>query len=79
VRALEAFALERRRDGAYSWAAYQDTADPSIYREVFLVVSWSEHLRQHERVSNADRASQDGLGMFLTDEPVVRHNVRPKS
>ncbi len=79
VRALEAFALERRRDGAYGWAAYQDTADPSVYREVFFVVSWSEHLRQHERVTNADRASQDGLSVFLAGEPVVRHNVRPKN
>jgi len=79
VKAIEAYSAERRRDGAYSWAVYQDTADPSVYREVFLVVSWSEHLRQHERVTNADRALQDGLSVFLTGEPVVRHNVRPRS
>ena len=79
VKAIEAYSAERRRDGAYSWSIYQDTADPSVYREVFLVVSWSEHLRQHERVTNADRATQEGLSVFLTGEPVVRHNVRPRS
>ena len=36
VRALEAYSVERRRDGAYSWAVYQDTADAAVYREVFL-------------------------------------------
>lgn len=77
VKAIEAYSAERRRDGAYSWAVYQDTADTSVYREVFLVASWSEHMRQHERVTNADRAVQEGFSVFLTGEPMIRHNVRP--
>lgn len=69
VRALEAFSVERRRDGAYSWAVYQDMADLSVYREVFLVVSWSEHLPQHERVTNADRAPRTSSASFLPASP----------
>jgi MFS family permease len=78
VRELERLSLERRRDGAYSWGLYQDTAEPALYREIFLIVSWSEHLRQHDRVTNADRAVQDCLDAFLDSAPVVRHNVRPR-
>src|SRR6185437_2219600 len=59
LRALEQLSRERRRDGAYAWGAFEDTAEPGRYVETFLVESWLEHLRQHERVTHADRALQD--------------------
>jgi hypothetical protein len=34
---------ERRRDGAYRWGVFEDTADPSRFVETFLVDSWLEH------------------------------------
>jgi Transmembrane secretion effector len=44
--------------------------------EVFLVASWLEHLRQHERVTNADRLVQECVHTFqLTDAPKVIHFV----
>lgn len=46
----------RRRDGATSWGLFQDLADGSRFVETFLVPSWAEHLRQHERVTVADQA-----------------------
>jgi hypothetical protein len=54
VAALDRLGRERRRDGAYRWGVFEDTADPSRFVETFLVDSWLEHLRQHERVTNAD-------------------------
>ena len=38
--------------------------------------SWMEHLRQHERVTNADRVVQDAVDRFHHDgEPKVTHFV----
>lgn len=45
---------QRRRDGAYQWGLVQDAADPERFIEYFLVESWLEHQRQHERVTHAD-------------------------
>ena len=45
----------RLRDGAMQWGLFVDSADPTLHTEVFLVKSWIEHLRQHERVTHADR------------------------
>jgi quinol monooxygenase YgiN len=67
---------ERRRDGAYRWGVFEDAAEAGRILETFLVESWMEHLRQHERVTNADRIVQDVLeGLDLTGEPKVTHFV----
>jgi MFS family permease len=47
--------FSRRRTGASSWRIWRDSADPSRFLEQFVVASWQEHLRQHERVSVRDQ------------------------
>jgi hypothetical protein len=54
LSALQRLARERRRDGAYAWGVYEDMAEQGRYLETFLVESWLEHLRRHERVTRAD-------------------------
>jgi hypothetical protein len=65
----------RRRDGATRWGLYVDPADPTRYLEVFLVDSWAEHLRQHERVTVADRAVEERAQAFHRGPapPAVSH------
>jgi predicted MFS family arabinose efflux permease len=60
----------RRRTGAYQWGLFRDLADPERFVETFVVASWAEHLRQHERrtASFADRLE---LSRAYTSEPVV--------
>ena len=67
----------RRRDGAIHWGVYEDTAAPGMVIETFTVESWLEHLRQHDRVTNADRVQQEALAAYLIGDgpPVVRHFV----
>ncbi|MDC7786042.1 MFS transporter [Rhodoplanes sp. TEM] len=52
---------ERRRDGAYAWAVFDDAATEGRYVETFMVESWLEHLRQHERITRAARVLQDEI------------------
>jgi hypothetical protein len=46
------------------WGLFQDTADPSRYFEIFAAESWAEHLRQHERVTIADREIENYVRSF---------------
>jgi MFS family permease len=46
----------RQRDGAIRWNVLRDTADPQRYIESFVTESWADHLRQHERVTEENRA-----------------------
>jgi MFS family permease len=75
LRALAALARERKRDGAYDWGIFEDTAEVGRFLETFLVESWAEHLRQHERVTKADRLIQKRVRHFLRSEPVVTHLI----
>src|SRR5262249_14816540 len=69
-------AEERRRDGAYAWGVYEDVAVEGRMVETFLVESWLEHLRQHERVTNADRVLEDAVNRFhCTGAPKISHLI----
>jgi MFS family permease len=67
----------RRRDGAVSWAVYQDPGKTGRYVESFVVESWMEHLRQHERVTASDRAVEERIRRFHVGgtPPVVTHLI----
>ena len=56
---LEGTRFSRRRTGASAWRLWRDSAEPSRILEQFVVVSWEEHLRQHERVTARDQARLD--------------------
>jgi MFS family permease len=75
--AIRPLRAARLRDGAFRWDLFQDFADPARIVEVFLVESWVEHLRQHERVTEADRIIQEHLlTLHQADTPpLVSHLV----
>jgi MFS family permease len=75
LTALQRLARERRRDGAYAWDVYEDTAEQGRYLETFLVESWLEHLRQHERVTKADRIVESQVGRYLQSPAKISHFV----
>jgi MFS family permease len=65
----------RRRDGAISWGLLADVQQPDRYTETFVVESWLEHLRQHERVTVTDRAVLEKARSFHlgAEAPRVTH------
>jgi hypothetical protein len=76
LAALATLGHERRRDGAYAWDVFEDAADDRRFVETFLLESWLEHLRQHERVTNADRVAQEAVRRFqMNGAPKVTHFV----
>jgi MFS family permease len=76
LSAIRALGEQRRRDGAYAWDIFEDAAEEGRYLETFCVASWLEHLRQHHRVTNADRIVQNAIRDFsAAGEPKVTHFV----
>jgi hypothetical protein len=63
-RAIQKLGRIRRRDGASRWGIFHDVADPGRRLETFLVESWSEHMRQHARFTEADCATEDAVRAF---------------
>ena len=64
----------RRRDGAIRWGLFEDAATPGRYIETFVVESWAEHLRQHERVTISDRETEvAGLRLSSRRRPAQSH------
>src|SRR5437899_7422283 len=79
LEAIHEYGRVRRRDGAYRWGVYRALEDADRYIETFLIRSWAEHLRQHERSTKADREIEERLRTYVTGAPKVRHLVAAES
>jgi len=77
--AIRLLGAHRRRDGAFAWGVYEDTERQNHFIESFHIESWLEHLRQHERVTDADRELQSEIRALLMADtaPTVAHYVAP--
>ncbi len=73
--AMHALGRIRLRDGAIRWGIFQDAAALNRHVESFLVENWAEHLRQHERVTVADREIEEFVKHFhrSLQPPVTTH------
>jgi MFS family permease len=75
VEAAHRLGRMRRRDGATRWGIYRDTESPDTYVETFIVQSWAEHLRQHERSVRADQGVEDAVHRTVKGTSKVRHFI----
>jgi MFS family permease len=66
---------QRRRTGARRWGLYRDLAAPDLVLEIFVVESWAEHLRQHDRRTATDLAALDLVRPFVKGDVAVGHYV----
>jgi len=80
LAALVPLCHERRRDGAYDWNVFEDTTHPERMIETFLTDSWLDHLRQHQRVTRADRAQEERVQRLAREPPRITHYIaaRPR-
>ena len=79
LRAMQDYERVRRRDGASRWGLYRDLERPAVYLETFIVVSWAEHLRQHERLTRGDSDLEQLVTSLARGEPIVRHLIHAQS
>jgi MFS family permease len=79
LSALYELQHERLRDGASSWGIFEDTSQSGRFLETFLVSSWTEHLRQHQRVTNADYVLQQRIIGLLQEQQKITHFVAPRA
>jgi MFS family permease len=79
--AMQPVQEQRLRDGALRSGLYSDPVDPSRYIETFVVESWAEHLRQHERVTVSDRVAEDRARAFHIGDtpPATSHYIDARS
>ena len=75
IETMHRYGRIRRRDGASRWGICRDLETPGVYVETFVVSSWAEHLRQHDRLTRADRHLEERIGSFVIGETRVRHLI----
>jgi hypothetical protein len=80
-QAMAKLEIVRRRDGARRWGIFRDAADLERLLETFVVASWGEHMRQHERVTVMDREIEECVQALQKPgtKPSVAHLIAPPS
>lgn len=74
---MQKMRMIRRRDGAFMWELFSDIEQPDRIVECFMVESWIEHMRQHERATVTDREVTEKAHSFHlgSKRPKVVHMV----
>ena len=75
ARGMRRVERQRRRTGARHWGLYRDLAAPDIHLEVFVVESWAEHLRQHQRRTATDLAVHDAVQQYVKGDLSASHFI----
>jgi hypothetical protein len=59
------------------WGLFQDPVDIGHYLEIRIADTWTEHIRQHERVTKNVQILEDRIRALLKDgpEPIVSHYI----
>jgi MFS family permease len=80
TKAMDDVRRERLRDGAMRWGLFTDSANPNRFVETFLLESWVEHMRQHERVTKSDRMAKELARAFHigAGTPKIVHLIHAK-
>jgi quinol monooxygenase YgiN len=77
LAAMETLRSTRRRTGATSWELYRDVEHPDRFVEVFRVLSWEEHLRQHNGRLTATDQKIEEAALAFSDPPATADHLLP--
>jgi len=66
-----------KSEGMAYWELFQDTTDIGHYIEIRIADTWTEHMRQHERVTKNVQVMEDRIRLLLKDgpKPIVSHYI----
>jgi MFS family permease len=70
-----------RSEGMSYWELFQDPADKGHYLEIRIADTWTDHMRQHERVTKNVKLMEDRIRTLLKDcpQPIVFHYIAKPS
>jgi predicted MFS family arabinose efflux permease len=70
-----------RSEGMRYWELFQDPADKGHYLEIRIADTWTDHMRQHERVTKNVKLMEDRVRALLKDcpQPIVSHYIAKPS
>ena len=78
IAAMQEIGRERKRDGAYAWNIFEDSAEVGRVVEVFLIQTLLELRHLRARVTKADRMIEEEAHRFLQERPKPTFLVAPK-
>ena len=66
-----------KSEGMANWELFQDTTDIGHYIEIRIADTWTDHMRQHERVTKNVQIMEDKIRSLLKDgpKPIVSHYI----
>ena len=66
-----------KSEGFAYWELFQDPADNSRYIEIRIAETWTEHMRQHERVTKNIQIREDKIRALVKEgnQPIVSHYI----
>ena len=80
VNVLELGTILKSEGMAY-WELFQDPSDIGHYLEIRIADTWTDHMRQHERVTKNVKLMEDRIRALLKDgpQPIVSHYIAKPS
>jgi MFS family permease len=76
LEVMQRVRLVRLRTGAYRWRLYRDASNPHRLTELFLTVSWEDHLAQHRRIDDASAAVlKEARSLDTSGRPTTTHRI----
>ena len=70
-----------KSEGMAYWELFQDPSDIGHYLEIRIADTWTDHMRQHERVTKNVKLMEDRIRALLKDcpQPIVSHYLAKPS
>jgi predicted MFS family arabinose efflux permease len=70
-----------KSEGMAYWELFQDPTDIGHYLEIRIADTWTDHMRQHERVTKNVKLMEDRIRALLKDcpQPIVSHYIAKPS
>jgi len=77
LRLMREMRRVRLRDGAFFWEVFSDPKHPRRLTEIFMINSWLDRLRQHQRGTVADQSLRDRIRALHagTERPRVTYLI----
>src|SRR5215218_1233897 len=74
-RTMRQLGVILKSEGFAYWELFQDPVDNSRYIEIRIAETWTEHMRQHERVTKNVQIMEDKVRALVKDgtQPIVSH------